>query len=123
MKYTEILLLLCLSILLSNCSYDSEEDLIEVQNDDDEVPILITYDQDIRPILQNNCVVCHASPPVNGAPFALINYDQVSQRADLILTAISRQNGQAAAMPPPGRLPQSTIDLIEQWIEDEKPEN
>jgi len=130
MKTTKFLFFFCLSILFTNCSYDSEDDLIAEEiiednddNDDDGVDFSVTYDNDVRPILQASCISCHASPPVNGAPFALINYNQVSQRANIILQSMSRPNGAAGAMPPSGRLPQATIDIIQDWIDEGKPEN
>ena len=73
--------------------------------------------------MQNSCLGCHSDPPVNGAPFALANFTQASSRSAAILNVMSRQSGAARAMPPSGRLPQSTIDLVEQWIEDGLIEN
>ena len=106
-------------LFLMGCSNDSESDLIESQNDDDKTEF-VTYNDNIRSVINNNCLGCHSSPPVNGAPFSLTTYTQVKNRAEsgLLLTAISRQTGEARAMPPAGRLPQATIDLVEQWIDD-----
>ncbi len=83
----------------------------------------VTYDGAVKAIIDNNCLACHIDPPVNGAPFPLTNYTQVSSQAALILTSISRTSGSTAAMPPSGRLPQSTIDIIDQWIQDGTLEN
>jgi len=83
----------------------------------------VTYDKDIKPIIEGRCFACHIDPPVNGAPFPLVNYNQVNSRASQILTAISKQSGTNGAMPPSGRLPQATIDLVEQWINDGALEN
>lgn len=113
---TKISLLLFTLILLVSCSSDSEDDMGPNQGP-------VTYDGNVKAIIDNNCLACHIDPPVNGAPFALTNYTQVSSRAALILTAISKQAGTAGAMPPSGRLPQSTIDLIDQWIQDGTLEN
>ena len=68
-------------------------------------------------------MACHIDPPVNGAPFPLIDYAQVSSRASSILAAISKQTGEVGAMPPGGRLPQATIDIVNQWIQDGLLEN
>lgn len=126
MKTNNLIILFLLVLSIASCSYDSENDLIDVPNGEDpnEDPITtINYTDDIRPILQSSCVGCHASPPVNGAPFALTNYSQASQRAGAILNAMSRQSGTPAAMPPSGRLPQATIDLVQEWIDEGTPEN
>ncbi|WP_343488330.1 hypothetical protein [Allomuricauda sp. d1] len=131
MNKTKILLIGCFLALLTSCTYDSENDLIApdgTDNEDDgsgEDPTdsAITYDDTIKAIVDSNCISCHSSPPRNGAPFALVNFSQVSARANGILSAISRQSGAAGAMPPAGRLPQSTIDAFDEWIEKGTPEN
>lgn len=125
MKTTKLIILILLTLCMYNCSNDSENDLIEIteEPDDDNPNALVNYTDDIRPIMQSSCVSCHANPPVNGAPFALDNFSRVSQRANGILNAMSRQSGTPSAMPPSGRLPQTTIGLIEQWIDNGKPEN
>ncbi len=118
-----ILSLLTLCICICSCSYDSESDLVDVSNEPDDPDTLVNYTDDVAPIIQSACISCHANPPVNGAPFALINFSQVNQRANSILSRMSFQNGAAGAMPPSGRLPQATIDKIQQWIDDGKLEN
>lgn len=106
-------------LLLLGCSTDQESDLIEMDNDGGEAGP-VTYEGDIKAIIGNNCLECHSSPPINGAPFPLTTYLQVRNVAEggLLLTAISRQTGEARAMPPPGRLPQAVIDRVEEWIAD-----
>lgn len=110
----KIVIVLTLLMAMS-CSSDS----------DDEMPPSgpVTYDGAVKAIIDGQCLACHIDPPVNGAPFALTNYNQVSSQAALILTSISKQTGATAAMPPSGRLPQSTIDIIDQWIQDGTLEN
>jgi len=115
---------MAMALVFESCSYDSEDDLV-VQTDT-ELPVesnVVTYDANIKSIMQGSCISCHASPPRNGAPFSLVNFSQVRDRSAAILSVMSRQSGSASAMPPAGRLPQSTIDLIEQWIEDGLKEN
>lgn len=125
MKTTKILLINCCIALISSCTYDSEDDLVATEGDGGENPstTLVTYENTIKAIVDSNCITCHSSPPRNGAPFALVNFSQVSARANLIQNAISRQSGAAGAMPPAGRLPQTTIDAFEEWIENGTPEN
>lgn len=101
------------------CSNDSESDLVAPPTGSNGNQT-ITYTGNIRTIINGNCVSCHANPPVNGAPFSLTTYTQVKNVAEngSLLSAISKQTGELRAMPPTGRLPQSTIDLVEQWIDD-----
>lgn len=112
MKIRILLFLAFLGFL--GCTADTEGELIDPVQEGQ-----ITYQGEIKAIVGANCLGCHSSPPVNGAPFPLMTYPQVRQVAEsgLLLTAIGRQTGELRAMPPPGRLPQATIDLVEKWIE------
>lgn len=107
-------------ITITSCSNDSESDLLELPDENPGSGDLVTYTNDVKSIIDGSCIGCHSSPPRNGAPFALTTFNQVSSRANSILTAMSRANGTPAAMPPSGRLPQATIDIIDQWIQDGK---
>ena len=127
MKANRLITSALLALLLCSCSNDRENDLIDepdvIENPNNPNDNKITYSDDIAPIMQSSCVSCHASPPVNGAPFSLINFSQVNQRANGVLNRMSLQSGSPGAMPPSGRLPQATIDLIQQWITDGKLQN
>lgn len=116
MRKTSKLIILFTAMLLVACTNDSESDLIEPDNQGG----AITYKSTISAIISNNCLGCHSDPTRNGAPFPLANYEQVLTRAQngQLLRAISRQTGEAVAMPPSGRLPQATIDLVARWIEE-----
>jgi hypothetical protein len=118
MKTSKLILLSLLTLGLCSCSYDSVSDLIDASGEPVDPNVLVTYTDNISQIMQSACIGCHSSPPVNGAPFALVNFSQVNQRAGDILNAMSRQSGTPNAMPPSGRLPQATIDLVERWIND-----
>ena len=113
----KFLFLVATLFFLVSCSSDSEETMMPNN------PGLVTYEGNVKAIINNNCLGCHTDPPVNGAPFALTTYAQVSARANQILTAISRQSGANGAMPPSGRMSQATIDIIDQWIQDGTLEN
>lgn len=77
----------------------------------------ISFRTDIQPIINSNCITCHTSPPINGAPFPLLNFEQVSNRSSSVFNQVN-----AGLMPPSGKLPQENIDLIEQWIDGGKPQ-
>ena len=115
MKKTLSILTLALLILLS-CTHASENDLIE-----DTVPnISITYNTDIKPIIDNNCITCHNNPPINGAPMPLLTYNQVKEAVENrnLINRIST-NDLGFVMPLGGpRLPQNLIDLVLQWETD-----
>ena len=126
MKTYQLTCAILICLLCFNCSYDSENDFIDVPNsggNSNDPNSSINYQEDIQPIMQSSCTGCHSSPPVNGAPFALVNFNQVSQRATSVFNSMNRQSGTPGAMPPSGRLPQSTINIIQHWIDNGKPEN
>ncbi len=116
MRNINSIIYLVLVVLLVGCTNDSESDLVTPPDQGTEV----TYNSQIRAIINNNCLGCHSDPTRNGAPFPLANFEQVETRAlnGQLMRAISRQTGEPRAMPPSGRLPQATIDLVQQWIDE-----
>ncbi len=114
-------MLLTVLLVGYSCSSDSEDDVTPVSNPDpDPDPTKLTYTKDVKSILTQNCTGCHGSPLTNNAPFELLTYAQVNEQASKIIDRISKQNGETGIMPPNGRLPQNTIDIIDKWIKDGK---
>ena len=115
-----IAVLSCTSFFIA-CSSDNSETLM------DNAPVTgqVTYTQNVKAIIDNNCIVCHATVPVNGAPMSLVTYENVK---DAVLTSglldrISIAQGASGMMPLGGtRLPQTTIDKISQWAQNGQPE-
>jgi len=112
-----ILFTICAGLIITfcSCANDSQEDLIE------QTPIqqLLTYNDNIKSIIDNNCISCHSNPPVNGAPNPLNDYESVKNNIGSIIVRISMQEGQGGLMPSGGpRLPQNLIDDIVQWETD-----
>ena len=108
--------LLGFAMLLMGCTAVSEDDLIDAIP----IPEVLTYNENIKPIIDNNCIVCHSNPPQNGAPMPLVSYENVKdavQNRNLIGRISS--NDPTFLMPLGGpRLPQNLIDIIIQWNED-----
>lgn len=109
-------LIALITLTTYSCSTNSPDDLLEPA----EVIELVTYNDNIKSIIDANCIVCHSDPPVNGAPMPLVSFDNVRSSAqNNLLARISLQTGEAGAMPLGGvRLPQQSIDLVAQWISD-----
>lgn len=115
---------ICISIVLvalyscdSNTYEDLEDPMVVVGN--------VTYDRNIKAIIDDNCIRCHA--PGGQSEFRpLTNYQQVR---DAVLTTnllerIQKQNGDPDLMPKTGgRLPQNKIDLILRWNDEGLLEN
>lgn len=101
------------TVLVSSCSNDSSSDLLGDGNFDD-----VTYTNTVKSIIDNNCIMCHAATPVNGAPMPLVTYENVKQAVQNrgLLDRISRPQGSSGMMPNGGtRLPQAVIDKVFAW--------
>ena len=108
-----ISILLLGTVLVSSCSNDSSDDL-SGNIDLDEV----TYTNTVKSIIDNNCIMCHAATPINGAPMSLTTYENVKQAVlnRGLLDRISRTQGAPGMMPNGGtRLPQALIDKVQAW--------
>lgn len=115
--------LLCFASLLclTNCSYNSEDDLTE----DVIIEEFVTYEDNIKSIIDTNCIFCHSNPPVNGAPMSLITYNDVKNAVENrgLIDRISSTDA-GFVMPFGGpRLPQNLIDLVIQWEQEGLLEN
>lgn len=102
-------------VFVPGCTNDSSSDLIDINQFDE-----VTYTNTIKSIIDNNCIPCHATVPVNGAPMSLTTYadvrDAVLNRG--LLNRISRDQGAPGMMPNGGtRLPQAKIDQVFEWAE------
>lgn len=102
-----------IALLIIGCSNNSTDDLAS--------PVVVqkvSYARDIKPIIDNNCVMCHSDPPINNAPMRLTTYEFVADAITTrpLLDRISRPQGAPGMMPNNGiRLPQASIDLIARW--------
>ena len=83
----------------------------------DDPGTIITYTNQIKAILDNNCIRCHDSDKQgaerNGAPLDvnLDTYENAVAVAERANTQI-----QAGNMPPAGGLPNDLRDLFQQWV-------
>ncbi len=111
MKRTYVICFLMVSVFHS-CSYNSEDDLT-----DNIIVSEVNYEDNIKSIIDNNCISCHNNPPVNGASMSLTSYNNVLEAIENrnLIGRIST-NDLGLVMPSGGpRLPQNLIDLIVQW--------
>ncbi|MBW1297364.1 hypothetical protein [Aquimarina litoralis] len=81
-----------------------------------------TYIGHVKTIIDTNCLDCHGSPVQNSAPMELVSYQQVVDAVNdrNLFSFISTTNA-FNVMPPSdegGRMPQATIDIVEDWIAD-----
>lgn len=86
------------------------------------VPEIVTYNKDVKAIIQNNCVVCH-SPTGANPYYPLTDYTLVKNAVDNILDRVQRANGDPQKMPQGGTLSLNDINLIKKWKADGLLEN
>lgn len=115
MKKKHLIYLLGISMLLYTCSSSSSDDLSDPNPNP--TPSAVTYEDDIKSIINGNCIACHGDPRQNGAPTTYTTYTQVKNAVDNI---INRVKGVGSIMPPSPRSPLTAaqIALIEQWKTD-----
>jgi uncharacterized membrane protein len=116
MKHTKTFFLYSCAVLFLSCTSDSESDLTDIPNGEP-----VTYSGTVKNIIDTNCIMCHATTPVNGAPMSLTTYENVKSAVLTrgLLDRISRTQGSPGMMPNGGtRLPQNIIDQVVEWNND-----
>lgn len=117
MNLKKTLIFPALVLLLASCSNDSTDDLTETLPVDQ----MVTFNSNVKAIMQNNCTSCHGTNPTGGAPMALVTYDDVKTAVleNNLIERMSIENGGPGLMPLGGpRLPQTTIDVVIKWQTD-----
>ncbi|WP_025664880.1 c-type cytochrome [Aquimarina megaterium] len=112
--------ILLITLLCFNCSSGDDSPQPNPNPDPDTNPNpnkITTYDADVKAIIDAQCVRCHTVPAQNGAPFPMRNYTETIVGVNRDLVLLVKSTG-ANVMPPEGRLPQATIDIILDWEAD-----
>lgn len=127
MKIKKIVYTLAILGILFNCSSSSTDDISEPKEEETEMmtpeeenTTKLTYNANIKSIIDGACIRCHGTTLSNGAPFPLVNFDQVSSR---VVRIIARTNNASNPMPPSGRIAADLRTQIEQWRTDGLLEN
>jgi uncharacterized membrane protein len=72
----------------------------------------VTYTNDVKTIMDNNCVSCHGS----SGGISLVTYAQVKTQADAGRILARAITGSQGNMPPSGLMDQATRDVLQNWI-------
>jgi hypothetical protein len=100
------------SFFITNCSTNSTDDLVGP------IPVNVTYENDVKSIIESNCIACHQEPSMGGTLISLADYEKVKQAvvSKELINRISRAQGSEGMMPQGGmKLPQNKIDIIVKW--------
>ena len=117
MYVKKILFLSVTSAFLLSCTNDSASDLTNIEP----LPEEVSFNTNIKIIIDNNCTSCHGSTPIPGTNLSLDTYEKVKEAVTNrnLIGRISMQEGSSTLMPQGGpKLPQNTIDLIIKWQEE-----
>ena len=108
-------------VIFSSCYYDVEELLYPPGEC---VTTNMSYQNNIVPILQNNCYVCH-SAAVNTGGVTLEGHASLLNLVNngRLVGAINHQSGFSPMPQGAPKLPSCDIAKIEQWIADGPPNN
>ena len=106
-----LFILLGLLLAISSCT-TAEIPLENVEP----VVTTVTYDTDVKAIIDNNCISCHVNSGV-ASFLPLVNYTQVRTSAESGML-IARMNSVVAPMPQSGLLSAQTRAIIDKWKTD-----
>lgn len=113
------ILYLFLPVLWNACTYESEEKLYPDQFCD---TIGVAYQSHIKPIIQNNCLQCHANPAGAGIP-KLNDLQVVKSKIDLIINVTSHKEGYVKMPRNAPKLSECQINTFIAWRNANMPEN
>lgn len=121
----KLLTMFSIAFILASCTSDNEEDTFSNNNNTGGNggsttncdTTNISFSKVIMPMIQNNCLSCHASTSPQ-----LSSYDKIAANATRMLGAIKHQPGYKA-MPPNGKLPDCSIAQFEAWVKQGKKNN
>ena len=112
MKKYLVSLVVVSGMIFSSCT-TAEIPLDEVG---DPIVEIVTYDGDVKAIIDNNCTGCHGAVSPQ-AGLSLVNFQQVRAAAENG-NLIPRMNNATNPMPPSGILPAATRAIIDKWADD-----
>jgi len=113
--------LIMIVIGAQSCYYDNEEELYPFESENCDTLSVITYQNKVEAIIQNNCAIsgCHTGVSPTGGLF-LDTYAQVkaiAENGDLTDRTIVQQD-----MPPSSPLSNCEMEAIQQWVNNNSPE-
>ncbi|MGM5469268.1 hypothetical protein ACS386_03240 [Flavobacteriaceae bacterium LMO-SS05] len=112
----KIILISAMFLITLSCTNVNEDDLIDAEP----LPDIVTYQADVKVIIDNNCLNCHGVPQTNGATIPLVSYANVKSAVENNnLIGRITGSGPGSLMPLGGpKMPQNLIDIIIQWNTD-----
>ena len=100
--------LLYITFFFTSCSYNT----IENSTCNSDTP---SFSECVDPIIVNECISCHSY--AGSAEMLNLTIDVNIQEAVLNGTLIERINSSTNPMPPAGKLPESSLEIINRWAD------
>ncbi|MEC5157944.1 c-type cytochrome [Chryseobacterium sp. MP_3.2] len=109
----KLIIILLSTFYLFSCESRTYEEI------SDQTPLnaTIKYVDDVKPIIDANCIICHA-PGGSGSFQILTNYNEVKMSIDEIINRIQKPIGDPLKMPQGSTLPPQQIEIIKKWKTD-----
>jgi len=109
-----------LSLTLSSCYYDNEEDLYPGSNTCDTTNV--TYSKSVAPVFAGYCNSCHSGSNPSGN-IVTDNYNSVKANMSSIWGAINHEPGYSPMPKDGGKLSSCDLATIDIWIAQGMPDN
>jgi len=97
-------------LAFNSCESNTYEEISKITNP--------TYEANIKSIFTSNCTSCHSESGTQQSPY-LTTYEEVKDGIEngVVLCIIDNPEDcfYSDIMPPTGRMPQTTLDLIKLW--------
>jgi hypothetical protein len=111
MKKVIFLILVVSGLVIYSCDSTTYDEISAVTNP--------TYAKNIAPLMASKCTNCHSPNSSNDQQPYLNNYTEVKEQVEngdvLCIIDDPQQCFYSDIMPPEGRMPQATIDMINLW--------
>lgn len=118
MNFRKVVYFFASFIVLCMCSCGGDDMTEPVPNSSGK----ITYNGNVKNIINNNCTECHGNPTTQGAPMSLTTYSQVKNALET-RGLIARINNASNPMPQAGLMSTNNRTIIQQWQDDGLLEN
>ena len=116
-------LIVAIPLVMTNCYYNSEEELY-ITLDDNCDTLYVTYDATIQPILQNRCLGCHGSSnKTDGDGNDFRDFNNVRLQIDNIIGALSHDPNYSPMPKDLPMIPSCEITEFKKWKEYGFPKN
>jgi hypothetical protein len=107
---------LTVCFMISGCVWENEEELYPDSGVCDTT--MVSFRDDIVPVLSNNCYVCHSNlnGPSFGGGLTFEDHDDVALYSERIIGAINHRDGFQPMPRNAGKLDPCPINLLEAWV-------